>query len=97
MPRKLPARLRLRVPCGATRTNGETCRAWAIHGGTVCATHGGRAPQVREAALRRLDVLERLLYWTQDDVIAELLDDPDMPTVLHAVGRAELPGVLVDL
>ena len=96
MPRKLPARLRLRVPCGATRTNGQPCRAWAIHGGTVCATHGGRAPQVVEAARRRLDVLERLLYWTQDDLIDELLDDPEVLIVMHAVGRAELAGV-VDL
>jgi len=33
---------------------GQRCRKAAIRGGTVCLTHGGSAPQVREAARRRL-------------------------------------------
>src|SRR5690606_21776065 len=33
---------------------GLPCKAYAIHGGNVCVTHGGSAPQVREAARRRL-------------------------------------------
>jgi hypothetical protein len=49
-----PSGLRPRVPCSAHRTNGEPCRAWAIHGGRVCRTHGGAAPQVKAAAARRL-------------------------------------------
>jgi len=58
------ARLRLRVRCTAHRTDGAPCRAWAIRGGRVCAAHGGRAPQVREAARRRLEsaALTRYLY-----------------------------------
>jgi hypothetical protein len=32
---------------------GAPCKAWAIAGGRVCAGHGGRAPQVREAAAQR--------------------------------------------
>lgn len=54
MPRNRPAR-----PCSARRTNRQPCRGFAIVGGRVCAAHGGRAPQVRAAADRR--VLERQL------------------------------------
>ena len=34
--------------------SGQPCRRWAINGGTVCATHGGRAPQVIAKAEQRL-------------------------------------------
>lgn len=40
--------------CKAKRTNGQPCKAQAIKGGRVCRTHGGAAPQVREAARERL-------------------------------------------
>lgn len=30
------------------------CERWAIKGSTVCATHGGRAPQVKKSARERL-------------------------------------------
>lgn len=33
---------------------GKPCKAHAITGGTVCRTHGGSAPQVRDAARLRL-------------------------------------------
>lgn len=33
---------------------GQPCRSYAIVGGAVCVAHGGRAPQVREAARRRV-------------------------------------------
>lgn len=43
------------VLCSAhSSVTGNPCRAYAIVGGTVCVTHGGRAPQVREAARRRI-------------------------------------------
>jgi hypothetical protein len=48
------ARIRPALPCSAKRTNGQPCRAYAITGGTVCAAHGGRAPQVQHAARRRI-------------------------------------------
>lgn len=41
--------------CTATSTrSGARCRQRPISGGTVCVTHGGRAPQVRAAATARL-------------------------------------------
>lgn len=43
------------VKCTARRTNGKPCGRFAIQGGSVCATHGGSAPQVRAKAKRRLD------------------------------------------
>lgn len=36
------------------KTTGNRCTRWAIPGGKVCATHGGNAPQVREAANARI-------------------------------------------
>ena len=40
--------------CKAHRKNGDQCRRPPIRGGTVCATHGGSAPQTVAAARRRL-------------------------------------------
>lgn len=40
--------------CSAHRTNGDPCKAYAVRGATVCVTHGGAAPRVREAAARRV-------------------------------------------
>lgn len=45
---------------------GEPCKRWAIQGGTVCATHGGAAPQVKDKARQRL--LEAV-----DPLMAELI------------------------
>lgn len=42
--------------CSAHRSNGQPCRRAAINGGTVCATHGGRSPQVKRAARVRLEM-----------------------------------------
>lgn len=44
--------------CSARKSNGEPCRQRPIRGGTVCATHGGSAPQVRAAAQARLAARE---------------------------------------
>lgn len=40
--------------CTALNSKGQPCKRRPIKGGTVCATHGGRAPQVKAAAERRL-------------------------------------------
>lgn len=42
------------VKCSAHTSAGKPCSKFAIVGGFVCATHGGSAPQVRQAANRRL-------------------------------------------
>ncbi len=42
------------VKCKANRSDGQPCAAWPIKGAEVCRVHGGRAPQVRAAARRRL-------------------------------------------
>lgn len=43
--------------CTAHAKSGERCRQPSIAGGRVCRYHGGSAPQVRNAAARRLAVL----------------------------------------
>jgi hypothetical protein len=57
---------------------GLRCRKFAIHGGTVCDRHGGRAPQVKRAAARRVAVEKaRKLILTPepvDDPIEKLLE-----------------------
>lgn len=40
--------------CTAHRKNGDQCKNAAIKGGNVCRVHGGSAPQVKAAALRRI-------------------------------------------
>ena len=41
--------------CRARRGDGEWCTKWPVKGAKVCGTHGGRAPQVKAAAKRRLE------------------------------------------
>lgn len=43
-----------------SRRQGGQCRAYAIKGGSICVAHGGRAPQVKAAAKRRLAVAAAL-------------------------------------
>jgi hypothetical protein len=40
--------------CTAHRRNGLACKGSPIRGTKVCRLHGGNAPQVREAARRRI-------------------------------------------
>ena len=43
--------------CTAKRRDGQPCTKRPMRGGTVCDTHGGLAPQVRQkAAIRQLDM-----------------------------------------
>ena len=39
---------------GHSSRTGAPCKNFPIHGGTVCVTHGGRAPQVKAKARERL-------------------------------------------
>lgn len=76
--------------CTATsKRSGERCRRAAIVGGTVCKVHGGGAPQVAAAAVRRsaeADARATLAALVPDDV--EPTED-----VLGAI--AQLCGELV--
>ena len=48
-----------RAQCTArTSTTGARCRKAPVKGATVCASHGGNAPQVRAAAARRIATAE---------------------------------------
>lgn len=66
--------------CTAKTSAGKPCKRWAIVGGNVCPTHGGSAPQVREAARRRiLSTVERNLVTAQ-----AMIDDPKIPAGVRA-------------
>lgn len=61
--------------CKAHTSAGRPCRNSAIKGGAVCTMHGGRAPQVKAAAARRLALVEARglveRYGTEIDVAPE--------------------------
>ena len=63
------------MQCSARKTHThEPCQAYAIKGGEVCVYHGGSAPQVREAANRRL----RMLADDALEVLRRIVTDPDL-------------------
>lgn len=70
---------------GHSSKTGAPCRKDAIKGATVCRSHGGAAPQVKNAARRRL--MEAV-----DPLMAELLfialNDDDTRTRLAAIRDA---------
>lgn len=57
-----------------SKSTGQQCRHSAIEGGSVCRTHGGRAPQVRAKAAERLVEAEVRAALAQLDV--NPVDDP---------------------
>lgn len=78
------------MQCKAKSTrSGERCRQQAIKGGTVCVMHGGRAPQVRNAAQARL-ALEQAL----DPSIREMFRLLNARSVPDAVKRQMVDSVL---
>lgn len=54
--------------CQATTSAGEPCKRSAVKGGSVCAKHGGSAPQVKALAAVRYEVSQ----WQLGDAV----DDP---------------------
>lgn len=67
-------------PRCTARTSRGACRRWPVKGATVCATHGGRAPQVRAAADRRLATAEWARSFGQ-----QITDADPTETVLNEI------------
>ena len=66
--------------CKATaKGTGQRCQAWAMAGAEVCRVHGGRAPQVKAAAKRRLAEQEAAR------LAAKVLDNPDAAPIVDVV------------
>ena len=79
-----------RCKAKAHRT-GERCKRAAIKGGTVCTTHGGRAPQVVKSARERLMALVDPAF----AVLLKILTDPnadDSVKVRAALGALDRAG-----
>jgi hypothetical protein len=45
-----------------SRRTGQPCKRWPMAGQTVCPTHGGRAPQAKAAAERRMAEVKAAKY-----------------------------------
>ena len=68
-----------RQRCTAHISDGSRqCERWAINGGSVCGTHGGRAPQVKRSAKERL---------------AELVE-PALAGLHTALKSGEIPSIV---
>ena len=62
-----------RPKCRATNRQGNPCGRYAIPGGMVCTTHGGKAPQVRDKArIRLISMIEPAL-----NVLSDVMADKD--------------------
>lgn len=75
--------IRWAIRCHGHRGDGAPCSRWAIRGGFVCPSHGGRAGQVRRAArLRLTEIAARRMFdsWMRSPVYREARE------------RAELAG-----
>lgn len=76
----------MNVRCKAHRKNGDQCKRWAIRGATVCATHGGMAPQVRKKAAERIEAsLDRAAL-----AIVRLMEDPETPPAVKLAAARDL-------
>lgn len=76
----------MNVRCKAHRKNGDQCKRWSIRGATVCATHGGMAPQVRKKAAERIEAsLDRAAL-----AIVRLMEDPETPPAVKLAAARDL-------
>jgi hypothetical protein len=74
---------------------GNQCARPAIHGGTVCISHGGRLPTVKKAAQRRLALAsplaaDRLIYMAL--VKPRMADSDRIRALLAILDRAGVEG-----
>lgn len=76
---------------GISSRSGKRCKKAAIKGGTVCATHGGAAPQVRAAAERR--EVERQTLAEAQRMVAK--DESNKHPIEHLVDSMALASMQV--
>lgn len=70
--------------CTATsKQSGQRCRRFAIPGGRVCVMHGGKAPQVQQAAKERLAALIDPAI----DRLGQLVHQTDFPSTAYQAVR----------
>jgi hypothetical protein len=62
--------------CTGTNHNGTRCGRAPIIGGFVCVTHGGGAPQVKDAAAKRIRATVDPVLSGFEELIAIWRDDP---------------------
>lgn len=75
-----------------SKHSGKRCNKFAILGGVVCRYHGGGAPQVKAAALRRLE----LAHITPDRTLLEIarIAYSDIAAFFDEDGRLKKPNEL---
>jgi len=72
--------------CVAHRKNGDRCKLAAIRGGTVCAKHGGSAPQVRaKAQLRIMEAADPAAA-----KLVQLMQDKKVPPAVQLAAAKDL-------
>jgi hypothetical protein len=75
-----------RPKCRATNRQGKPCGHYAIPGGMVCGTHGGKAPQVRDKArLRLISMIDPALQVLSDVMSSEKAADADKLRAANSV------------
>ena len=101
-PLLVPRRYRPAIRCTAHKKDGSSCKKYAMHGQHICASHGGRARQNREAADRRLKMAAaeayltgQLSYWAVHD--QQRAADVRKLLGLDARGRRETARVLAEM
>jgi hypothetical protein len=90
-----------RPKCRATNRAGNPCGRYAIPGGMVCSTHGGKAPQVRDKArMRLISMIEPALNVLSDVMASEKAADADKlraaNSVLDRAGYARVQTIDVE-
>lgn len=86
-PRRCVTQIRQARRCKGRKSDGSPCRAYAMEGAMVCASHGGRAPQVRAAAAERL-LQEQAAKELAKFSGAPPVDDP-LSALAHYLGEAQ--------
>ena len=75
------------MQCRAKSKQSEKrCRKQAINGGTVCAMHGGKAPQVKKKARERFnDLVDPAI-----NRLAKVIEDDDVPAASQVAAAKDI-------